>query len=173
MSSKFVFLLLAFALFVAIIHAHYHHHHHRCGCNDDCSPCKCPCKIEKPCQPTSQNPETEVPTIISNPTTTSTSTSTSTSTTPVFGPASTVCKVIFQKPVCRKGVCPQKHLGIWCCCGDDPQIAKPLKNPKSKCYIEYNNTECDAINISCNGCDHNNRCKCMDRRGYLRMTNQA
>ena len=162
MPRKFLFSFLAAALFVAIIFAH---HHHRCGCeydcHDDCRSCKCPCQNEKPLQATSQSPETEAPT------------TTSTSTTPVFAESLPICKVIFQKPVCRKGVCLQKHLGIWCCCGEDPQIAKPLKNPNSKCYIEFKNDECAAINISCNGCDHNNRCKCMDRRGYLRMTNQA
>ena len=133
--------MLALALFVATIDAH--HHHHRCGCDDDRKPCKCPTN-KKPYETTSQNTETEAPT--------------SNSTTTAFSKASTGC--VFQKTVCRKGVCPQKDLGIFCCCGKNPKIAKPLENPKSKCHIEYNDAECDAINVTCSGCDDRNNCKC-------------
>ena len=162
MSSKFVFvLLLAFALFVAIIDAHHYHFRYRCKCDDDCyddceddcSPCKCPCKNEKPYQVTSQNPETEAPT------------TTSTSTTPVIDMGISECFASYQIPRCRKGVCPKKELGIFCCCSKDDKVVRPLKNSKSKCNQEYKNQECDAtINVTCHGCDDQNFCKCVGRR---------
>ena len=145
-------MLLTLALQVSIIDAHHQNHHnhhqHRCGCDS----CKSLYPIEKPREATSQNPETEPPTM------------TSVSTNPAFGKESPKCYVIYQQPICRKGKCTKKDLGIYCCCGNDTTVAKPLKDPKDKCHTEFKNQDCAAISVTCNGCDDHNNCKCKIRK---------
>lgn len=93
-----------------------------------------------------------------------TSTSTTTKTAPVVSVNPELCNVKYMNPPCTDELCSREDLGVFCCCDNTGNEAKPLKNQSSLCHIEQGAPECIATRVTCSGCDENRRCFCAESK---------
>lgn len=70
------------------------------------------------------------------------------------------CRAKFPKYKCAKGECPTPDLGVWCCCGEGNSAGVHLPDQHSSCHVFFNETECNALRVTCKGCDNEGFCAC-------------